>query len=89
MRKPKVTTGKKLKAAWSIPAMRVYFHQDGTFYEVPLNFPAALCDMNGYVLFSSYEDLKNTPGISIGEKVNVHGGVFALKGYAKSNKPIS
>jgi hypothetical protein len=88
MRKPKLTTGKKLRGAWHIPALRVYFHQDGTFYEVPMAFPAALCDMNGYILFSSLDELKHTDGVSIASKVNIPGGLSQIAGYTKSNAPI-
>ena len=88
MRKAKLTTGKKLRGAWSIPAMRVYFHQDGTFYEVPMQFPAALCDTHGYILFKNIEELKNSKSVSVSAKVNILDGISNLAGYIKSNLPI-
>jgi hypothetical protein len=88
MRKPKLTTGRKLRGAWSIPAKRAYFHQDGTFYEVPIRFSAALCDVNGFVLFDSLEKLESTEGVSVASKVNIPNGIFRIEGYQKSNLPI-
>jgi hypothetical protein len=88
MRKPKMTTGKKLRKEWNIPARGVYFHQDGTFYEIPTVFPAALCDMSGYVIFSSLDELKHTVGISVSSKVNITDELSMIAGYTKSHKPI-
>ena len=51
-------------------------------------FPAALCDMNGYILFSSLDELKHTDGVSIASKVNIPGGLSQIAGYTKSNAPI-
>ena len=88
MKRKRMTTGKKLRGAWSIPAMRVYFHQDGDFYEVPIEFPAALCDMNGCILFKSREEMTVTRGVSVTSKVHIPDGISSLDGYKKSNLPI-
>ena len=74
--------GRDLRKEWKLDA-RCYFHKFGRWYQVPLSFPAALCDPKGYALFSTEDDLKNCSGIKIGVRVHVKGSICELPFYKK------
>jgi hypothetical protein len=76
-------SGKKLKEKWNIPARQVLYHQDGTFYENLREFPGALCDPNGYVLFSSKDEYNSSSYLHIGLKLNIPEGIFRMPGYRR------
>ena len=87
-RRSPLATGDELIARWKIPAVQARFHRDGTFYEALTRFPAALCDRNGYVLFSNEPHYRNCPHLHIVEKVNVPAGIWSIEGYRKVNDPV-
>ena len=78
-------SGKKLKDKWNIPARQVLYHQDGTFYENLRQFPGALCDPHGYVLFSSEDVYNSCSYLHIGLKLNVPEGIYRIPGYRRCN----
>jgi len=76
-------SGKKLKERWNIPARQVLYHQDGTFYENLSQFPGALCDPHGYILFSSENEYNSSSYLHIGLKLNVPDGIYRIPGYRR------
>jgi len=76
-------TGRALREQWKIPAVEVRYHKDGHFFENVKRFPAAFCDPNGYVIFSSASDLRNTPKVKIGIKTNIRDGIATLPNYKR------
>jgi len=76
-------SGKSLKEKWKIPARQVLYHQDGTFYENLREFPGALCDPSGYVLFSSKDEYNSSSYLHIGLKLNVPEGISRMPGYRR------
>ena len=80
--------GDVLIRKWRIPARQARFHRDGMFYELLTDFPAALCDCNGYVVFESSHDLEQFQQIRIGKKINVVGGVSSIPGYQRADEPV-
>jgi hypothetical protein len=75
-------SGRELCKKWKVDA-RGYYHKDGTWYEVPLSFPAALWDPNGYAYFKTEADLANCNGVTIGAKVNMRHGISSLLSYKR------
>jgi hypothetical protein len=82
--------GADLIRRWKIAARQARFHRDGSWYEGFDRFPAAYCDRNGYVLFSSVDDLRTTLGIRVepSGQVWVPGGISRITGYRKTDDPI-
>jgi hypothetical protein len=81
----KTNSGKRLILEWNIPAVQVHFHKDGTFY-MPLHlneFPAALADPDGYIIFKTKESYLSCRYISIGDRINIHQGISSIPGYVK------
>ena len=76
-------TGAKNKKKWRIPAERSLYSEEGTFYHKLMECPGALCDRNGYIVFRTEKDYRNTKGVQVGARTNVSTGISKLDGYIK------
>jgi len=79
----KTNSGENLKKVWSIAAVQVRYHKDGTFFMPVDKFPAAFCDPNGYIIFKTKEEYEKSSYLDIGDRINVRGGVWKIPGYKK------
>ena len=75
--------GKYLNEFWGVHAAHALYHQDGTFYENLLEFPGALFDPNGYIVFNTEREYNSCRYLSIGQKLNVHQGISSIPGYKR------
>jgi len=82
----RTNSGKNLSREWNIPVRHALYHKDGTWYEPLERFPGALFDTEGFVLYPTRESFERCPHLSIGEKVNVPGGIASIPGYIKVKK---
>lgn len=80
-----VTSAKTLLVEWDIPANQAYYHHAGTFFMPLEEFPGALCDADGYVLFLTKADFDSERQIHVGQRTNVRGGISSLSGYVRMN----
>ena len=71
--KTRTNSGKNLKEEWEIPAKHVLYHKDGNYYMHLQQFPAALCDPSGYVIFKTEGDYKNSSYLQHG--IQLHGSI--------------
>jgi hypothetical protein len=78
--------GKLLKDLWNVDVKHALYHQDGTFYENLHEFPGALFDANGYVIFKTEQEYTNCSYLDIGLKLNVHNGISSIPGYKRMRK---
>ena len=76
-------TGKQLNKEWNVGARHALFSRDGCWYENLEQFPGALFDLDGYVLFRSEQEYRNSPRIKIGKKTNITNGISSLPGYVR------
>lgn len=76
-------SGKALNEKWKIGVAHALYHKEGTWFNVLERFPGALCDPNGYVLFATKEEYKNSPHLKIGQRTNVPGGISSLPSYVR------
>jgi hypothetical protein len=79
-------TGARLRRRWNVQVRHALYHRDGTFYENLEQFPGALFDPNGYVVFDTLERYRRSPHLRIGQKLNVPGGIASLPGYVRVGK---
>ncbi|MER8492683.1 hypothetical protein NKH53_31495 [Mesorhizobium australicum] len=79
----RTNSGKKLNEQWRIGAAHALYHRDGTWFNVLEKFPGALCDPNGYVLFSTKSEYENAPDVNVAQQTNVPGGIHRLSGYVR------
>jgi predicted CopG family antitoxin len=75
--------GKYLNELWGVHAAHALYHQGGTFYENLHEFPGALFDPNGYVLFNTEREYNSCRYLNIGEKLNVPQGISSISGYRR------
>jgi len=76
-------TGRTLNRQWRIGAQHCLYREDGRWYHRLERFPGALCDANGYVVFGTKHAFLNSRYLSIGEEVNVPGGISSIPGYVR------
>lgn len=76
-------TGRSLNREWRAGARHALYHGDGTWYHVLERFPGAFFDRHGYVLFQTEAAFLNCSDLSIGEHVNVRGGISSIPGYRR------
>jgi hypothetical protein len=78
--------GKFLCELWNVDVKHALYHHDGTFFENLRGFPGALFDYNGYVIFKTEQEYKNSSYLNIGQKLNVIYGISSIPGYKKMRK---
>ena len=76
-------TGDMLARKWNVIVNQARYHQDGKFYENLKNFPGALFDPDGYVLFKTQQDYVKCSHLSIRVKTNAYRGISRIPGYVR------
>lgn len=76
-------TGKHLNELWGVGAMHALYREDGMWYHQLLEFPGALFDANGYVLFETEKAYLESPYLQIQQDVHVPGGISAMPDYVR------
>ena len=74
-------SGKKLNERWAVGAKHALYRASGDWYHTLAEFPGALFDANGYVLFTSEEEYRNCPNLKFGKDVHVPEGIRRIPGY--------
>jgi len=75
--------GRYLKELWNVNVAHALYHRDGTFFENLREFPGALFDFSGYVVFNTEREYNNCSYLDIGQKLNVHNGISSIPGYKR------
>jgi len=93
----KTNSGDNLKRQWGIPAVQVRYHRDGTWFMPLEQFPGALCDPNGYIIFQNEQEYQSSRYLEIGQRVMsvaacrecqaIFGLLTVLRG--RSNQPLT
>ena len=79
----KRVTGEWLNRAFKIGARHALYSKHGTVYEQLTQFPGILCDAGGYVHYDDEAQFTGDERLSIGEKVNVPGGLASHPRYER------
>lgn len=74
-------TGKELNRKWKVNAKHALYREDGGWYHQLTDFPGALFDKSGYIIFETEEEFRNCPYLRIGQDVNVPDGIAHIPGY--------
>lgn len=74
-------TGKQLNELWGVGAKHALYSVEGKWYHLLNEFPGALFDSNGYVVFETYEEYIQSPYLKIGQEINVPGGISKIPSY--------
>ena len=73
-------TATELIRKWAIPVPYGLYSAWGNFFHVPRQYPAALIDLSGYVVFPDRASL-DCPGIRVAARVNIPAGIKSLFEY--------
>ena len=83
-------TGANLKRQWRIPARQVRYREDGRWFMPLEEFPGALADKNGYIVFPTQQEYRSSGELRIGSRINVTGGISRIPGYVRfGQRPAS
>ncbi len=82
-RRDRPIRGKYLKELWKVDVAHALYHHAGTFFENLNEFPGALFDVNGYVIFRTEQEYNESPYLEIGNKLNIHNGISSMPGYKR------
>ena len=72
-----------LNKVWGVGAAQGYYRETGDWYHRLNQFPAALFDAHGYILFPTEDALRASPNVQIGKQIGVPGGISSLPGYIR------
>lgn len=78
---------KDLIQSLRLPVKYGLFSERGNFFNLPSEYPVALMDKSGYVVFPDRDSLARS-GISVAKRINVRGGVKNLPGYVVFTVPL-
>lgn len=69
---------------WGLQVAQGRCHREGTFYENLTEFPGALLDANGFVIFETEDEYRNCDGVTVKVKTNVDKpGIQSLPRYKR------
>jgi len=76
-------SAKALNKEWGINANHALYRATGNWYHHLLDFPGALIDENGYVLFETAEAYQTCKYLQLGKEVSVPQGIAMIPGYVR------
>ena len=76
--------GKYLARLWKVNVVHALYHHKGTYFHHLRDFPGALFDPNGYVVFSNEKDYVNSPYLQHGQELHVPNGIASIPGYKRA-----
>ncbi|MDA1279188.1 MAG: hypothetical protein O3B95_04000 [Chloroflexi bacterium] len=79
--------GRQLAIRERLNVKKAYYHWEGTFFEKVREFPAALFDRFGYVVFDSEQKYLNDPKVFVGKKTNIPSRINTFTEYVKMSRP--
>ncbi len=82
-------TGRRLAMQWGLQVRQALYRRDGDWYHPLRNFPSALIDAHGYVLFNSSADYQSCPQLQIKQRVHVPTGIKRISGYVRMVAPLN
>lgn len=83
MANPNKISGKYLNVLWNVGAKHALYREDGKWYHQLRNFPGALFDANGYVIFETEKDYLESPYLQIQQDLHVINGISTMPGYIR------
>lgn len=75
--------GKRLNHRWKVGAKHALYRSSGDWYHNLEDFPGALFDAKGYIVFETGEEYLNCPYLKFGQSLHVPGGIAAIPGYVQ------
>jgi 5-methylcytosine-specific restriction protein A len=83
MTKLRTLNGKSLNELWGVGAKHALYREDGMWYHQLKDFPGALFDANGYIVFVTREDYVTSPYLQIQQDLHVPNGISSIPNYVR------
>jgi 5-methylcytosine-specific restriction enzyme A len=83
MAKLRSLDGKYLNDLWNVHAKHALYREDGKWYHQLKDFPGALFDANGYIVFETKDDYLKSPHLQIQKDLHVHNGISSIPSYVR------
>jgi hypothetical protein len=81
-------TGRELSEKWKIGAQQTLYRKSGNWFHLLDQFPGALCDANGYILFRTRQDYEECEFLQRGKELGVPGGIESIPGYVRMTSEV-
>lgn len=81
-------TGRFLNDIWHVGARHALYREDGKWYHTLSEFPGALFDAHGYLLFQTESEYRSCTYLLIGEHLHIPQGISAIPGYIRMSYDI-
>ena len=76
-------TGREMNERWKIGARQARYGRDGNWFSLLDQFPGALCDLNGYILFPTRQEYESCVFLQRRKQLNVPAGIERIPGYVR------
>ena len=86
-RRSRSASGKQLAIREGLNVQSAFYHHEGTWFHRLFEFPAALFDRYGYVVFQSQDDYLNHPQVGGDQHTNIPSEISTFPSYKKMNRP--
>jgi hypothetical protein len=73
--------GRNLSLLWGVSATHALYREDGKWYHHLREFPGALFDKYGYIIFTTIEEYQSSPFLQHGHDLHVPQGISEIPGY--------
>ena len=90
MKEQRRITGRKLNSTYKVGAVQARYREDGMWYHPLREFPGALFDGQGYILFQVERDYKGCRRVRKGphpNHIHVDEGIASIPGYVRLDPP--
>lgn len=76
-------SGKYLNELWNVGVKHALYREDGKWYHQLREFPGALFDANGYVIFETEKDYLDSLYLQIKQDLNIKNGISTMPNYIR------
>jgi len=76
-------TGRELNLKWKVDAKHALYRETGNWYHQLKEFPGALFDAKGYVIFETEEEYRSCPYLQIGKQIGIPNGISSIPTYVQ------
>ncbi len=80
---PQRITGKLLSQKWKVDVKHALYSHDGTWYHRLKDFPGALFDSSGFVIFNTKDEFEGCPSLRLKKDCGCRFGISTIDGYVR------
>ena len=86
-RRKRSASARRLAVRENLKVKKAYYHWEGIYFQPVFEFPVALFDRYGYVIFNTEREYLNHPDVRRIKKTNIPKGITSFLNYTKMSRP--